>query len=135
MSFDDEDDDKFIEKTLSKQMNRSGNAANQTKGKQMSFHPKELVKGRPTLTIEESEAITDLKNTQKMEADFRRRNNMQGYPLDEIKAEGNKLVIDEDKVNARKQHESELIKKMYEEDKKSARGVKHNVEGRTVLTK
>jgi hypothetical protein len=135
MSFEEDDDDKLIDKHIAKEMGKSGIADN-PKGKQMSFHPKELIKGKPTLTQDESDSVTDYIQTRTVEAKFRERNpTMQGYPLNEIKAEGNKLVIDTDKVNERKQHEAELIKKMYDEQKKSAKGVKHNVEGKTVLLK
>ena len=133
MSYDEDDDDKFIEKTLTKQLNRAGNAANPVKGKEMSYHPKELVKGKPVLTKDESDSITELQELRKQQAIFKKKNNVQGYAIDEIKPEGNRLVIDQDKVNERKQHDKDLVKKMYDEEKKSARGVKHTIEGRTQL--
>ena len=133
MSFDDEDDEKFIDNIITKQTNRSGNAANPTKGKQMSFHPKELVKGKPVITEEESQSITDWKEMQRAQALFRERHRMQGYKIDEIKPEGNALVIDQEKVNERKRREEELIRKLKEEDKKASKGVKHTVQGKSYM--
>lgn len=137
---DDDTDDSFIAKVLDKQMSESPNSIyrDKTVTKIMSYSPKDMVKDQAIITQEEAAALTEWKEIQKRQAEFKKKHGMQGYAWEEIKVsdKGNSLIIDMDKVQNRKETSKVLLDKAVDIEKHSAKGVKHFLEdGKTVLLK
>jgi hypothetical protein len=131
MSSEDEDD-AIIDQILTEGTIPKG------EGEDMSSNPKDMVGRRmptPAISKEESDAITDWKELQRLNAVFKKKHGLQGYSIDEINAAGNKLMINEDKVYQRKAMEKGLIDKMIKEDKEAPKAVAHSLDGKTKVFK
>jgi hypothetical protein len=128
----DEEDDALIDQILTEGTIPRG------KGKEMSLNPKEMVGRRrstPVISKEESDAITEWKELQRINAIFKKKHGLQGYSIDEINAAGNKLMIDEDKVYQRKAVEKALVDKMIKADSEAPKAVAHSLDGKTKVFK
>lgn len=130
----DIDDDALINDILNDSTAKP--AQTNQKGKEMSNDPRDLVGRRnktPVITKEEADKITEWKKMQKLNAEFKVKHGLQGYSMDEITAEGNKLVIKDDKVSERKAIEKELVTKAIEDEKGKPKAVAHDITGKTRL--
>jgi hypothetical protein len=120
----------FINKILDKQLGKSPSG---TKTEEpMSKNRKDMIRGTPAITQKEADSITELEKQKKQWAEWKLRNRKQGYAADEIKAEGDKLKLDEDLIKQRNLNNDKLLKQMVNEDKSSAKGVAHYTTGETV---
>jgi hypothetical protein len=122
------DDDAIIDDILNE------SSSSYTDNREMSNNPNEMVgkrRPRPVIPRQESENITEMKWLQKLNADFKVKNKLQGYAMDEISVVNDKLVINEEKVKERKAREKELVEKMFESQNKLPKAVKHTLDGKT----
>jgi hypothetical protein len=125
-------DDEFVKRIAEKQLGRSPSGIDTSKGEPMSKNPKDMIRGKPVVTQRVGNSITELKKQQKDWAEWKLRNGKQGYAAEEIKAEGEKLKLDEDLIKQRNLNDDKLLKQMVKEDKTSAKGVAHFTTGQTV---
>jgi hypothetical protein len=123
-------DDDFVNKILDKQLGKSTSGIKTEEP--MSKNRKDMIRGQPVITQKEADSITELKKQQKDWAEWKLRNRKQGYAADEIKAEGDKLKLDENLIKERNLNNDQLLKQMIKEDKTSAKGVAHYTTGETV---
>lgn len=108
---------------------------NKNKNKEMSTDVRDAV-GRnltPVISREESEKITEWKNLQRINAEFKKKHGIQGYSMDDILTDGQRLIIDEDRVKERKEREKAIVDRLIEQDRKSAKAVKHTIDGKTAV--
>jgi uncharacterized protein with WD repeat len=130
------DDDAIIDDILNESSSSYDIKDTNNKNKEMSTDGRDIIgRKNPTSAIsrEEAEKITEWKNLQRINAEFKKKHGLQGYSMDDILPEGNKLVINEEKVKQRKEKEKQMIEKMIEDQKKSPKAVKHTIDGKTAV--
>jgi hypothetical protein len=105
----DSDYDKFVDDLLIEERSDRTKSLGKDKQREMSDNPKDHIKGNPVISVEDSKAIDDYQKLKNQVARFRHTHGLQKYKMDEIKVDGDKLIIDEQKYQERIDKEKKLI--------------------------
>lgn len=120
------DYDKFVDDLLLEE--RIGTKKNSAPTeKEMSSNPKDFVKNQSVVSIEGSKKVDEYLRLKNQIARFRHENHLQKYKMDEIKVDGDKLIVDEEKYQERIAKQ----KKLMENHEKIERGATGTIPFRT----
>jgi hypothetical protein len=118
--------DEFVDDILAEE--RTGKGQKIEKVKEMSSNPKDYVKGQPVVSIEGSKAIDEYQRLKHQIARFRHQNHLQKYKMDEIKLDGDTLIVDEEKYQKRIAEEKKLMENHYKIEKESTGSIPFKTE-------
>jgi hypothetical protein len=112
--------DKFVDDLLLEE--KTGRTQKpQTHEKEMSSNQKDQVKGQSVVSIEGSKSVDEYQRIKHQIARFRHQNHLQKYKMDEIKLDGDKLIVDEEKYQKRIEEEKKLMI-IHEKTERESRG-------------
>jgi hypothetical protein len=119
------DYDEFVDGLLLEE--RTG--VNPSNEKEMSTNPKDFVKDTSVVSAKGSKKVDEYKALLHRIARFRHENNLQKYRIEEIKVDGDKLIVDEEKYQKRIAEHNKLMEKHEEITKNSTGTIPFTTEG------